>query len=175
MAFSKEYLKEDENKIRKLPVEELYDILSQIRDHGFKADDSPERIQIVEKRIIELTGDKDAILPMPQYSQKLNEKILSNMTIGSFLFKIGALLLILVGVGFIDQTTNQYTSFNFITCGIGFLAYVLGCQLDGLINMQLREWATFPTKKGNPIKFKIITGILDIIGFGLIIYGLLLL
>ena len=93
MAFSEEYLKDYEKKIRELPVEELYDILSQIRDHGFQADDSPERIKIIEKRIIELTGDKDSILPMPQYSQKLNEKYLNKTTLGSFTFKIGGLVL----------------------------------------------------------------------------------
>jgi hypothetical protein len=172
MAFSREYLKDYESKIRELPVEELYDILSQIRDHAFQADDSPERIRIVEKRIIELTGDKNAILPMPQYSRKLNEKIFSRMTIGSFLFKIGAFVLFLVGIGFVDHTTNQYTSFNFIICGLGFLAYVLGCQIDGQISMHLRELTIARTKEDNPREFKIITTILDLIGFGLIIYGL---
>ena len=56
MPFSEEYLKDYENKIRKLPVDELYEILDTIRDHPLKADDSPERVQIVEKRIIELGG-----------------------------------------------------------------------------------------------------------------------
>ena len=64
MPFSEEYLKDYENKIQKLPVDELYEILDTIRDHPLKADDSPERVQIVEKRIIELTGDKDSILPL---------------------------------------------------------------------------------------------------------------
>ena len=75
MAFSEEYLKDYENKIRKLPVEELYEILDVIRDHPFKADDSPERIQIIEKRIIELTGDKDCILPREEYNKKIEQVI----------------------------------------------------------------------------------------------------
>lgn len=54
MPFTKEYLKDYEEKIRKLPLEELYDILSVIRDNPFKADDTLERVNIVEKRIEEL-------------------------------------------------------------------------------------------------------------------------
>ena len=54
MPFTKEYLKDYEEKIRKLPLEELYDILSVIRDNPFKADDTLERVKIVEKRIEEL-------------------------------------------------------------------------------------------------------------------------
>ena len=51
MAFTKEYLKDYEAKIHKLPLEELYDIISLIRDNPIKADESPERVRIVEKRI----------------------------------------------------------------------------------------------------------------------------
>ncbi len=54
MSFSKEYFKDYEEKIRQLPLEELYDILSLIRDDPFKADGTPERVKIVEKRIREL-------------------------------------------------------------------------------------------------------------------------
>ena len=50
MPFTQEYLKEYEEKIRQLPLEELYDILNLIRDDSFNADDSPERVKIVEKR-----------------------------------------------------------------------------------------------------------------------------
>lgn len=57
MKFTQEYLKNYEEKIRKLPLEELYDILDLIRDDPFKADDSPERVKIVEKRIKELDSN----------------------------------------------------------------------------------------------------------------------
>jgi len=173
MAFSEEYLKDYEKKIRELPVEELYDILSQIRDHGFQADDSPERIKIIEKRIIELTGDKDSILPMPQYSQKLNEKYLNKTTLGSFTFKIGGLVLILVGIGFSDNTSNQYTPFNFITCGLGLLVFVLGCLFDGQIRLYVRDLTAVRTREDQPRDFWFIISILGLIGVGLIIWGLL--
>ena len=172
MAFSKEYLKDYERKIRELPVEELYDILSQIRDHGFKADDSPERIRIVEKRIIELTGDKNAILPIEQYSQDLNEKYQNRMTPGSVVFKVIGFILILTGFCFFDNQTKQYTSFNFIISGLGFLTFVIGCTFDGQIRLCIRGWTAVRTRKDHPKEFKRITGILDFIGFGLIIYGL---
>ena len=173
MAFSKEYLKDYEKKIRELPVEELYDILSQIRDHGFQADDSPERIRIIEKRIIELTGDKDSILPMPQYSQKLNEKYRRRATPGSIVFKVIGITLIFAGFCFIDNHLKQYTSFNFITSGLGFLIFVIGCTIDNQLRLDIiRGWPIIRTKKDHPEAFKTITAVLDVIGFGLIIYGL---
>lgn len=172
MAFSKEYLKDYERKIRELPVEELYDILSQIRDHAFQADDSPERIRIVEKRIIELTGDKNAILPLPQYTQSLNEKYQNRMTPGSIVFKVIGITLIFAGFCFIDNHLKQYTSFNFIISGLGFLTFVIGCTFDGQIRLCLKEFTVIRTRQDHPKEFKRITGILDIIGFGLIIYGL---
>ena len=172
MAFSKEYLKDYERKIRELPVEELYDILSQIRDHAFQADDSPERIRIVEKRIIELTGNKDDILPLPQYTQSLNEKYQKRMTPGSIVFKVIGITLIFAGFCFIDNHLKQFTSFNFITSGLGFLIFVIGCTIDGQIRLCLKEFTVIRTRKDHPKEFKRITGILDIIGYGLIIYGL---
>lgn len=172
MAFSKEYLKDYERKIRELPVEELYDILSQIRDHAFQADDSPERIRIVEKRIIELTGDKNAILPIEQYSQDLNEKYQNRMTPGSVAFKVIGFILTLTGFCLIDNHLKQYTSFNFITSGLGFLTFVIGCTIDGQIRLCIRGWTAVRTRNDHPKEFKIITSILDLIGFGLIIYGL---
>lgn len=124
-------------KIRELPVEELYDILSQIRDHGFQADDSPERIRIIEKRIIELTGDKNAILPIKQYNAKIEEKYLNKTTPGSFVIKLIGIILIIVGFNYTDNPSNQYTSFNFITSGLGFLTFVIGCTIDDQLRLDI--------------------------------------
>ena len=137
MAFSKEYLKDYERKIRELPVEELYDILSQIRDHGFQADDSPERIRIIEKRIIELTGDKNTILPIKQYNAKIEEKYLNKTTPGSFVIKLIGIILIIVGFNYTDNPSNQYTSFNFITSGLGFLTFVIGRTIDDQLRLDI--------------------------------------
>lgn len=71
MAFTKEYLKDYEAKIHKLPLEELYDIISLIRDNPIKADESPERVRIVEKRIEELENSPAAI----DHVKDLNEKL----------------------------------------------------------------------------------------------------
>ena len=79
MPFSKEYLKDYEEKIRQLPQEELYDILCLIRDDPFKADDSPERVKIVENRIRELDTnyineqDKTPISLIP--TEELNNRL----------------------------------------------------------------------------------------------------
>ena len=79
MPFSKEYLKDYEKKIRALPLENLYDILCLIRDDPFKADETPERIQIVEKRIRELNPDDVFDEKKEPFgavaSEKLNDKL----------------------------------------------------------------------------------------------------
>lgn len=45
------YLKDYEAKIRELPLDELYEILEQIETHPLYKDKTPERINIVKKRI----------------------------------------------------------------------------------------------------------------------------
>ena len=99
MPFSEEYLKDYENKIQKLPVDELYEILDTIRDHPLKADDSPERVQIVEKRIIELTGDKDSILPREEFNKKVEQEYIETtnpLAVGLEIF--GVVLMLIGGV-----------------------------------------------------------------------------
>ena len=64
MPFSQEYLKDYEAKIRKLPLEELYEVLDIIQK-----DSTNERINIVEKRIEELTGE----LPIKNHSEDNKE------------------------------------------------------------------------------------------------------
>ena len=64
MPFSQEYLKDYEAKIHKLPLEELYEVLDIIQK-----DSTNERINIVEKRIKELTGE----LPIKNHSEDNKE------------------------------------------------------------------------------------------------------
>ena len=74
MPFSKEYLEDYEKTIRTLPLEDLYDIISMIRDHPFNADDTPERVRIVEKRIIELENEPVKQTPAEELNEKLEEQ-----------------------------------------------------------------------------------------------------
>lgn len=54
--FTEEYLKDYQEQIRKLPLDELYEVLDIIRK-----DDSPERQDIVKARIKEIEGEDDEI------------------------------------------------------------------------------------------------------------------
>ena len=54
--FTEEYLKDYKEQIRKLPLDELYEVLDIIRK-----DDSPERQNIVKARIAEIEGEEDEI------------------------------------------------------------------------------------------------------------------
>lgn len=166
MAFSQEYLKDYENKIRELPLEELHDILYVIRDDVFKADDSPERIKIVENRIIELTGDKDSILPVDQYRQKLDEDYRNHSSQTSFLIKIFGLLLLYAGIACISFFPAYY-----ILLGLGILVLALSNLIDGQILLTLKGTVIALIRKDQKLSFWSLTGVSCLIGIGLCIYG----
>ena len=165
MAFSEEYLKDYENKIRKLPVEELYEILEMIRDDPFKADDSPERIQIIEKRIIELTGDKDCILPRKEYNKKIEQEYLEKtnpLVVG--LEVLGALLILIA-----EASSNPL---SLLICGLGFLIIGLCILIDGKIKIYLIGWASICTKKEHPKIFWSLAGVFCLLGISLLVYSI---
>jgi hypothetical protein len=166
MAFSEEYLKDYKSKIHELPLEELYDILYTIRDDVFKADDSPERIKIVENRIIELTGDKDSILPIDQYRQKLDEDYRNHSSQTSFLIKIFGLLLLFAGIACISFLPAYY-----ILLGLGILVLALSNLIDGQILLKLRGTVIALIRKDQKLSFWSLTGVFCLIGIGLCIYG----
>ncbi len=93
MPFSKEYLEDYEKKIRTLPLEDLYDIIGLIRDHPFKADDAPERVKIVEKRIVELENEPVKQDPAEELNKKLEEKYKKNSSIKGFLLNAAGIIL----------------------------------------------------------------------------------
>ena len=165
MAFSEEYLKDYENKIRKLPVEELYEILDMIRDHPFKADDSPERIRIIEKRIIELTGDKDCILPREEYNKKIEQEYLEKtnpLVVG--LEVLGALLILIA-----EASSNPL---SLLLCALGFLIIGLCVLFDGKLKIYLVGWASICTKKEHPKIFWSLAGFFCLLGISLLVYSI---
>lgn len=175
MAFSEEYLKDYENKIRKLPVEELYEILDMIRDDPFKADDSPERIQIIEKRIIELTGDKDCILPREEYNKKIEQEYLEKtnpLVVG--LEVLGALLISISGASSRNPHLGEASSnpLSLLICGLGFLIIGLCVLFDGKIKIYLIGWAAIWMKKENPKVFWPIVGFFCVFGINLLVYSI---
>jgi len=175
MFFSEEYLKDYENKIRKLPVEELYEILDMIRDHPFKADDSPERIQIIEKRIIELTGDKDCILPREEYNKKIEQEYFEKtnpLVVG--LEVLGALLILISGANARNPHLAEASSnpLSLLICGLGFLIIGLCVLIDGKIKIYLIGWASICTKKEHPKIFWSLAGFFCLLGISLLVYSI---
>ena len=120
MPFSQEYLKDYEEKIRQLPLEELYDILNLIRDDPFKADDSPERVKIVEKRIRELDSnyineqDKDPIglIPTEELNEKLEEEFKKKPHPKSAIIEIIGFISTLLGLLLIPARNEKDLSLN---------------------------------------------------------------
>ena len=176
MAFSEEYLKDYENKIRKLPVEELYEILDMIRDDPFKADDSPERIQIIEKRIIELTDDKDCILPREKYNKKIKQEYFKKTNpLVAGLQILGTLLIIIGGVDPRNPHLAEASSnpLSLLICGLGFLIIGLCVLFDGKLKIYLVGWAAICTKKEHPKIFWSLVGFFSSLSISLLVYGIL--
>ena len=146
MPFSKEYLKDYEEKIRQLPQEELYDILCLIRDDPFKADDSPERVKIVENRIREL--DSNYI----NFQKKPHTKSTVIRCIGFISIVSGFLLL---------PAKNE----NGLSLGMPFISITLFCfAYAGLIDKRVPlQYGSFAHKAAHPVTFWCFT-IMEIIG-----------
>ena len=98
MPFTQEYLKDYEEKIRQLPLEELYDIISLIRDDPIKADDTQERVRIVEKRIEELENSPAAVDPVEELNEKLETEYQKKPHLLSFILKAVAFILLIIGI-----------------------------------------------------------------------------
>lgn len=167
MPFSEEYLKDYENKIRKLPVDELYEILDTIRDHPLKADDSPERVQIVEKSIVELTGDKDSILSREEFNKKVELEYIEKTNPLAVRLGIFGVVLMLIGGVCPRNPHLAETSSNPISLflsGLGCLIVGLCNLIDGKIKIYLIGWAVILTKKEHPKRFWSIVGFFCIVG-----------
>ena len=70
--FSEDYLKDYKEQIRKLPLDELYEVLDIIRK-----DDSPERQDIVKARITEIedeSDDESNVAPSATFSEQFQDE-----------------------------------------------------------------------------------------------------
>ncbi len=155
MPFTKEYLVDYEEKIRQLPLDELYDILNLIRDDPFKADDSPERVKIVEKRIRELDTNyineqnKDPIGLIP--TEELNEKLKAEYkktehTESNGLTLIGFILMFFAALFSLVPYDRNTLNISFIFAGIAMLLWVGSLLIDQCFFAQ----GTFVHKKTSP-------------------------
>ena len=168
MSFTQEYLKDYEEKIRQLPLEELYDILSLIRDDPFKADDSPERVKIVENRIRELDSnyineqDKTPIglIPTEELNNRLEEEFQKKPhpkssaleTIGLFISLFALILLT-------SRTEKGYLcAMPFISLSSFCLAYA------SLMNKRVTLQGSFFHKEAYPGSFWFVVILLIAIG-----------
>lgn len=167
MPFTQEYLKEYEEKIRQLPLEELYDILNLIRDDSFKADDSPERVKIVEKRIRELDSnylnelDKVPIglIPTEELNEKLEEEFKKKPHPKSTVIKIIGFVSILLGFLFFPAKHEKGLSFGTLFMSIALLCFAYA----GIIDKRVPIRGGVIHKTAHPVAFWCMI-IIEIIG-----------
>ncbi len=158
MSFSKEYLKDYEEKIRQLPLEELYDILSLIRDDPFKADDSPERVKIVENRIRELDSnyineqDKTPIslIPTEELNNRLEEEFQKKPHTKSTVIRCIGFISIVSGFLLLPAKNE-----NGLSLGMPFISITLFCfAYAGLIDKRIPlQYGSFAHKAAHPVTF----------------------
>ncbi len=167
MSFTQEYLRDYEEKIRQLPLEELYDILSLIRDDPFKADDTPERVKIVENRIRELDSnyineqDKTPIglIPTEELNNRLEEEFQKKPHTKSTVIR---------GIGYISIVPGflllPATNENGLSLGMTFMSITLFCfAYASLIDKRVHVRGEIIHQTAHPITFWCII-IMEIIG-----------
>ena len=127
MPFSKEYLEDYEKTIRTLPLEDLYDIISMIRDYPFKADDTPERVRIVEKRIIELENEPVKQTPAEELNEKLEEQYQNKSSTEGYLLNAAGIILTVFSLGLlIFKRENGYGHLDLPLCLLGVSLFCSG-------------------------------------------------
>lgn len=169
MPFTQEYLKDYEEKIRLLPLEELYDILSLIRDDPFKADDSPERVKIVENRIRELDSnyineqDKTPIslIPTEELNNRLEEEFQKKPhTKSSALAAIG-LILALFGFILLASRTEKGQQCAMLFWSLTFFCFAGSSLMDKRVPLQ---YGSYVHKGAHPVLFWVVVIFLIAVG-----------
>ena len=171
MPFTQEYLKDYEAKIRKLPLEELYDILSLIRDNPIKADESPERVRIVEKRIEELENSPAAIDHVEVLNEKLETEYKKKPHLLSFVLKtIGYTLLFFTILALNPKIESQEAGIKvaFLLFGIAMILFMYA----GLIDKRITIKTDRIHKEAYPILYWINIVLFFIIGVAGIFLGI---
>ena len=173
MPFSQEYLNDYEKKIRQLPLEELLDILDLIRDDPFKADDSPERVKIVEKRIRELDSnyineqDKTPIslIPTEELNNRLEVEFKKKPHPKSTVIQIIGFVSALFGFLFIPARNENGLSFGMPFMSIGLLCFAYA----GIIDKRVHVRGGVIHKTAHPVAFWCMI-VMEIIGalFGIV-------
>lgn len=174
MPFSKEYLEDYEKKIRTLPLEDLYDIIGLIRDHPFKADDTPERVRIVEKRIIELENEPVKLDPAKELNKKLEKNYQNNSSTEGFLLNAAGVILAIVSLGhLIICKENGNSRLDLCMCLLGVSLFCFG--FSSLIDKRSsgRGWYVhkdaYPRIYWSSVLLHFIGGIVAIV-FGIYLY-----
>jgi len=139
------YLKDYEEKIRQLPYEELNDILDVIDRNPVSRDKSPERINIVKKRMAEL---EPIVCQEEERKAKLHEELEERYRKNhSHIFSIILFLPMLIAVQFFEFNDNVKLIFT------GLILPLFA--LDGFINKGFISRGGTIHKDETPILFKI--------------------
>lgn len=166
--FTKAYLKDYERKIRKLPLVELYDILDQIEDHPFNKAPSPERINIVKKRIREL--EPEALKKEEEkeaFHAKVVEEYEKNRGVCSILLDIITWVCFFIALIYkVSENSNIHTMSLF--AGSGLFAATGSAML---VKMAVVKGSRI-YKAENPFLFKIIVAMYLFFAIGFMVYGI---
>lgn len=136
MPFSQEYLKDYEQQIRQLPLDELYDILGQIRNHPLHADNSPERVQIVEKRIQELNDNPDSLLTSVELNDKLESEFKKTAHPKSFFLRLFGCILLFLTFAPYTRNGDPCINFRFLQAGVSLFLLTASYLIDKRANIR---------------------------------------
>lgn len=153
------YLKDYEEKIRQLPYEELNDILDVIDRNPVSRDKSPERINIVKKRMAEL---EPIVCQEEERKAKLHEELEKKYKENhSIIFGVLFFAFLIVGINCIAIEQTEASTF----C-LAFASLFLG--IEGYVDKRLGHIY----KEESPIAFKITLTVYFTLSAILFIYGI---
>lgn len=173
VPFTKAYLKGYEKKIRRLSLEELYDILGTIEMDPFRKDKTPERINIVKKRIRQLENfvqtyekEKTFETKIKEEYQKRRTPLVILMEYAAWIFAFAGLLKISNG-----KKSTEPTDFRSEALLIGAFLFLEACVGLKTRAVTVKGGRIYEAK--NPFYYRIVMFSYFAISVGCFAYALL--
>lgn len=163
------YLKDYEAKIREQPLDELYEILEQIENHPLYKDKTPERINIVKKRIREL--DHDAPLEKAEKEAlhaKVVEECEKNDDPRIALFNIISIIFLIMAFAYVC-TEGPKAFIYLFSLGASVISYTISCVFKKVIAIRGARFYKAENAQG----FKAVVGSYFLFGAFFFIAGIL--
>lgn len=164
--FSKAYLREYKKKIRQLPLEELYDILEQIEWHPINKDRTPERVNIVKKRIHDLEWMRNETEKRDRHAEV--EKRFKERQ-NTYVILLDAITYACIFATLIYTTADHFDIHKMsLFLGSGLFAEAASATISGGITI---KGGTI-YKEENPYLFKILVILFLVAGPCFLVYGI---